>query len=344
MTSYDNLRKIIPADQALANEALSRSLRQVKKIFDTDLPTLSAAVSGLESNKDLPLINSLNNLIPSAVGNVITSTLATGTGPGNTLTTNDFIGTAAGVVHNDQLPILTNTVSTLETVGALDTLTANTGNASMGVYLVMADVLSGAYSNTDGVIYWVDIPGGYYGTGNYVAGTANAAIDLAFSTAGTGLIAVAANLIANIANTYPTEANTATSSMLAMAGELELNQNNCLAAGLEIGNIVNDIANANLTSNSTSAVLSFTTQLHDLGTEIEQGGAAQFLEQTANVSTLGGEAIVASMREGRNILALNAAGITLDTQLSSVNSNARPANNLSSGQYTVSEAVANIVI
>ena len=65
MTTYNTLKKIIPPDQALANQALSRSLRQVKDIFNTDLPTLSAAVSQLESNKDLTLINDLTQGQPS---------------------------------------------------------------------------------------------------------------------------------------------------------------------------------------------------------------------------------------------------------------------------------------
>ena len=74
MSNYDTLKKIIPPDQALANQALSRSLRQVKDIFNTDLPTLSAAVETLESNRDLGLINALTEPIPEVVTDFIGNT------------------------------------------------------------------------------------------------------------------------------------------------------------------------------------------------------------------------------------------------------------------------------
>ena len=77
MTTYNRLKKIIPPDQALANQALSRSLRQVKQIFDTDLPSVAEAVGRLESNKDLNQINALNTPIPLAVLSFVGNTLAT---------------------------------------------------------------------------------------------------------------------------------------------------------------------------------------------------------------------------------------------------------------------------
>ena len=130
MSNYDTLKKIIPADQALANQALSRSLRQVKDIFNTDLPTLSSAVSALESNKDLGLINALTEPVPAVVTNFVGNTLATGTGPGNTITINDVIGVAAGTTVNDELPVVTTVVSDLANIGALTALTGNGGSSS----------------------------------------------------------------------------------------------------------------------------------------------------------------------------------------------------------------------
>jgi hypothetical protein len=169
-------------------------------------------------------------------------------------------------------------------------------------------------------------------------------VDLAFSTAGTGLIAVANSYISNIATTYANLVVQANDARNACAQQLVLNVNNCIAAGVDIGNVVNDPANANLVANSVSTVLGLASQLHDIGLDVTQGGAAQFFENVANTSTLPGQAVIASMREGRNIAVLNAAGIVLDTQLIDINANTTVANNLQDGQYSVAEAQANIIL
>ena len=180
---YDTLKKIIPPDQALANEALSRSLRQVKDIFKTDLPTLSVAIESLESNKDLNLINDLTTPIPPEVQNFIGNTLATGTGPGNTVTVNDMIGIAAGNTVTTVLPEVVTAIDELSSSGALDSLMANTGNPSSstnGIYTVMSYCLAGSYTSGN----TVTIPTNIYIPGTPVAETANTpgeAIDLTFA-------------------------------------------------------------------------------------------------------------------------------------------------------------------
>ena len=338
MSNYDTLKKIIPPDQALANQALSRSLRQVKDIFNTDLSTLSAAVSQLESNKDLGLINALTEPVPAVVTNFVGNTLATGTGPGNTITINDVVGVAAGATVNDELPVVTTVVSDLANIGALDPLTGNGGTPSSvlnGVYTIMQYCLANAYPDGGGNI---QLP-----TTNYFTPTANPYIgfDDAF---GNALIPAANTIIANIATAYANVVVLANDATNACAEQLNLNVINCTAAGIEIGNIVNDPANANLVSNSVTTSLSLASQLHDIGLDVSAGGAAQFFGQVANTTNLTGQAVIASMREGRNIAVLNAVGIQLDTQLIDVNANTTVANNLGDGQYTVAQAQANIII
>ena len=343
MTTYNTLKKIIPPDQALANQALSRSLRQVKDIFKTDLVTLSTVVSQLESNKDLDLINNLATPLPSVVNTFIANTLATGTGPANTLTTNDVIGIAAGATVDSSLPVAANVIIQLDAVGALAPLTANggsSGSVDNGVYTLMGYALIGAYSNAGNVEDITTIPNTNYYAGPQVFGN----VDLAFNTAGTGLIFAANTIISNIATSYSNLADQSNEATNACASQLALNVQNCTAAGIDIANVVSNIANANLIANSVSSVLGFTSQLHELGLDITEGGAAQFLESVANTENLSGQAVVASMREGRNIALLNAVGIQLDTQLIDVNPNTTVANNLGSAQYTVAEARANIII
>ena len=342
MSNYDTLKKIIPPDQALANQALSRSLRQVKDIFNTDLPTLSAAVETLESNRDLDLINALTEPIPEMVTDFIGNTLATGTGPGNTITINDVIGVAAGATINDQLPTVTTVVSDLANIGALTSLTGNggsSGSVNNGIYTLMSYALTGVYSGGN-VANSTTIPNTTY----YAGPQTFANVDAAFGNVTVGLIARANTAIANIATTNANVVVIANDATNACAEQLNLNVINCTAAGIEIGNIVNDPANANLVSNSVTTSLGLASQLHDIGLDVSTGGAAQFFEQVANATNLTGQAVIASMREGRNIAVLNAVGIQLDTQLIDVNANTTVANNLGDGQYTVAQAQANIII
>lgn len=351
MSNYDVLKKIIPPDQALANQALSRSLRQVKEIFATDLPTLSAAVSVLESNKDLNLINELDTPIPSSISNFWAGTFATGTGPGNTITTNDVIGTAAGATHTQALTDVTANIQALASLGALNSLTANGGTPSSainGVYTVMQYCVNGAYTTITPNVpptpddYTITIPAPLPGQGVY-GPTAVGNTD-AYDAAFNNLINNANIAITSIASTYSDYAGNCNQATNAMGQQLDINLTNCLAANIDLPNIVNDPANANLVSNSTSTILTLTTQLHDIGLDVTQGGQAQFFEQVSDTTTLSGQGVIAAMREGRNIAVLNAAGIKLDTQLVDVNPNETVANNLSVGQYSVAEATANIVI
>lgn len=349
MTTYNQLKKIIPPDQALANQALSRSLRQVKEIFDTDLPSLAQAVSNLESNKDLDLINSLDTPLPPAVADFWGNTFATGTGPGNTITINDVVGVAAGVTINDELPTVTSVISDLSTAGALDPLIANGGSAGStvnGLYTQMQYCLDGAYTVVidpgPPVIISVTIPRTAYFNPPVGGSVSFGSVDDAFGDPTQGLIHWANVAISNIATSYSEQANVSNQSYDSMAYQLELNVTNANLAGIDIGNVVNDIANANLIPNSISTSLGIASRLHDIGLDVTEGGAAQFFEAVANTSNLPGQAVIASMREGRNIAILNAVGIELDTQLSDLNPNQTVANNLSDAQYTVSEARANI--
>jgi len=346
MSNYDTLKKIIPPDQALANQALSRSLRQVKDIFNTDLPTLSTAVSQLESNKDLDLINALTEPVPPVVTNFVGNTLATGTGPGNTITINDVIGVAAGATINTDLPVVTTVISDLANIGALDPLTGNGGTPASvlnGIYTLMSYTLAGEYSLSGNLELSTTIP-----PTNYYPGNTFSDVNSAFGnlTENTTLLYWGNYWIANIASnsSYANMVVIANDATNACAEQLNLNVINCTAAGIDIANVVNDLGNANLVANSVTTSLGLTSQLHDIGLDVSEGGAAQFFEQVANTTNLTGQAVIASMREGRNIAVLNAVGIQLDTQLVDVNANTTVANNLGDGQYTVAQAQANIII
>lgn len=334
MTEYDRLKKIIPPDQALANQALSRSLRQIKKITETDLPTIARVVSSMENNSGLTDINALTSPLPTAVSTFFSTTFATGTGAGNIITIDDMIGIAAGNTVVAELPVVTQSISTLAAANALNSLTANAGNPASvnnGIFTQMEYTLGNAYGNAPVIpatVYWA---GGSFldyddALGNGLIPAANTAI----------------NSIASINSDQVANSNQATD---AVASQLLINQNNLVAAEIDIGNIVlGDWANSNIQSNQQTAALMLGIQLHSIGQDIEEGGAAQFFEQVANLNSVSGQAVIASMREGRNIALFNSAGLGIDAQLSDVNANTPIANNLSTAQSSPSQARANIVI
>ena len=336
MSEYDRLKKIIPADQALANQALSRSLRQIKKITDSDLPTIARAVSGIENNAGLSDINTLATPLPAAVGNFYTSILATGTGAANAITIDDMIGIAAGNTVTEQMPLVTDAVNSLITSAALIGLTANTGNpasANNGIFTQMEYTLGGFYGNAPVIPATV-----------YYAGGSFADYDAAFDNPA-GLIPAANSIINSIASINSATVANSNQSTASISEQLVINQNNLVGAQIDIGNIVlGDWANSNVQSNQQTSALAFGIQLHTIGQDVEEGGPAQFFEQVANLSSVSGQAVIASLREGRNIALFNASGLGIDAQLSDVNANTPVANNLSTAQSTPGQARANIVI
>jgi hypothetical protein len=72
------------------------------------------------------------------------------------------------------------------------------------------------------------------------------------------------------------------------------------------------------------------------------GGAAYFLESVANVSTLGGQAVVSSLREARNQVRLTQASLQTDIVVN--DEIVEPQISYSSGQYTEAEAASQKII
>lgn len=311
---YNTLQKIIPQDQALANKALVASLMQIKGIFNSTLVSMSKAVTSLETNTGLGDINALTTPVPASVGSTLQSQLGSGTGPGNTLVLNDVIGTAAGATHNVELPIVTATMSNLATANAFYTLSFDNGNANsstkLGVFTVMNYVLSGSYNQSNPNptpppedLATIVIPAPQPGAGTY--GPANSAPSL-YASVFDVLIPIAAGDISNIATTYSTNVAITTSAFGNMAAQLEREKTNQTKAQIDF---------ANLQPNATSSVLSFASSLHSYGKDVEPGQAADYINSVADTSNQTGQAIIASMREARNIAALGAVGVPTDTQL-----------------------------
>lgn len=312
MITYERLSKIIPADQALACKAMSVSLQQIKNVSTLSSPQLAVAFVATVTTKDLDQINALTVAVPANVAAYYTDTYATGTGTGNTLVLTDLLGAAVGVTYIDQL---NNVVTTLNSIGnGLSNLTT--------IYTRMENTVNGVYGNA--VSGPVTIPAGY------AAGTyANA--DVAFSTA---LIPNAVVEIGNVVTAYPTETTSMNTEFDTMAQKVLTESNNLTLATINI---------AELTTTDRGPVMSFVESLPTYGVNREQNGPTWFLEQVADLTTLGGQAIVGCLREGQNLVILNNAGIGVDTNIPSQSSSPNPVANLIPATYTEAQA-ANLVV
>ncbi len=288
--SLATLKLIIPPDQALANKALAQSLQQLKSITTTTLPALSNAMLAVQSIGNLPAVANLTTPVPASVQSFYQSALGQGSGPNGTILLVDVIGSASGDVLYGNFNTVSNVISNLQTAGSLTTLESCYNN--------MLGTLGNAYGGPVGNVI---IPSGP-GAGTY------SSWDDAFTT---GLIPAANTAITNIVAGDVSNVSLANSAWGNIIFTLKTQSNNQNIAELDFGN---------LQPNSKSAVMSFTTNLHEYGLDISTGGANQYLNAVSNPITLSGQSIVASLQEGRNLAALNEVGVQLDTQLSDASS------------------------
>jgi hypothetical protein len=294
---YQELIRVIPPDQALANKAIARSLQQIKNIFNLTLPEFATSVVALETNAGLPAINALTQPVPNSIQASFLSMLATGTGPNGTLTLFDFVGVIAGTPYTAEFNETAITLNQMQSAGQLDTLTDSVD----GVYTVMINTLNGDYTTVidpgPPIDLTITIPGGLPGAGTYLS------LDSAFTT---GLIPAAQSLIGNIVTANPSSAVVLNSNFTNMAEQLTYETTNLTKAGVDF---------TELTGNATTSLLSLGTSLHDIGLDESDDGQNALFTAIADTSNIYGQAVIASLREGRNIAALNAVGINTDTQI-----------------------------
>ena len=296
--AYRELAKIIPADQALANRAIADSLGQVKNISQLTLPAFTTAVQTIETNAGLGDINALTQPVPTSVSNNLNTLLATGTGPNGTLTLFDFMGATAGIPYTAEFTAAADTINNMQAANALYYLT----DSIDGVYTVMQDTIDGAYTTVidpgPPADISITIPPGLPGAGTYFT------LDDAFAT---GLLPAAANLIANVVTANPGNVASLNSNFSNMAAQLSAEKTNLALAQVNF---------ADITGNSRSAVMSLGSNLQQIGKDVAPQGQAEFFTAIANTQNIYGQAIESSFREGRNLIALDDAGIGSDTQIS----------------------------
>jgi hypothetical protein len=329
MSTYNQLKQIIPADQALSNKALQAAFEQIKTIFDSSLPLVARATAGLESNVGLNLINALTEPLPANVVAYFTSTFATGTGEDGLFLLTDFIGTPTGWVHNEALSNTTSILNAMTSAGAFTTLT----NASTGVYTIMENTIAGDYTTfTPGVdpdpgTYTVTIPGGLPGAGTYSGYPESAAVQLAFTD---GLTPAMISAVATIVSNNSANVAQTTTNFNNISSQIILENTNLALAGVVLADLI-----------AGQQPFSLVTGLPSAGRDTTEGGAAYVMQSLAT-NTQGGQAIISTMREARNQDRLSSAGITTDIIVS--DELAEPQANLGTSQYTVAQATSQKII
>ena len=324
LSSYEQLRRIIPPDQALANKALQTGLDQIKNIFDTALPSLAAATVNLESNVGLDDINALTGPLPANVLAYYTQTLAGGTGPNGTLLLTDVIGSIVGWNINGPL---TNTTITLNTMTSEGDFVALTNNSN-GVYTTMNKTLNGDYTSNVGNVYVTVIPPGYPGNGSYSGGSLGNSIARAFEN---GLNPAMVSIVGTIVAANPTQVANTTAYFNIIGNQLVLEKNNLAATNVVFANLQPGVTPWGLVYG-----------LNSYGLDTVEGGAAYIFENIAVTSNPSGQAVVSTMREARNQARLNAIGVGTEITISQVT--AEPQANLGTTQYTVAQAVSQKIL
>jgi len=273
------LERIIPADAALANKALARSLSQIKSITNSNLPAISAAMAAVQTSGDLGDVSALTTPIPTSVKDFYQSQLAEGSGPNGQILLIDLIGTPSGIGITSEIETVTAVIGNLTTTSLV------------ACYDNMLGVLGNVYGDSPTVI-----PSGP-GAGTYTD------YDDAFVT---GLIPAANTLVSTITSTQTSEVGIANQAWGNVIAGLARQQTNQVTAELDFSELV---------PNNKTSIMGFTTNLHGYGLDVEPGDANQYLAAVANLASLSGQSVIASLREGRNIESLQTAGLGVDTQL-----------------------------
>ena len=326
MIAYDRLQQIIPPDQALANKALSVSLAQITNIGTLSLPSLARAVGNIATTRDLPLISSLTTAVPPEVASYY-NTLAIGSGVNGTIQVIDVIGLASGWVATSAFG------QTVSLYGNMNMTQLTT------VYNTMANSATGTYGDTGAGP--LTIPGGlpcagtYYGNAVYDSATGNISgyDPSALDGAMTCLLGSANVAIISLETTYPTECTELNTLWNGMANQVV--SENSLQNTIHLNY-------ANLQPNSTTSIYSFIYSLPSYGNDTAKGGLSQMLENMSDLTTLGGQAVVACLRQGRNTTALSNAGIPTNLTIP-ITTATPPQATLLPSTYSESEAINAVV-
>jgi len=310
----DELGKIIPPAQATANKAIQVAFQQINNVPTTTLPRLANAVLGNVDNPWLVTQPYLANTVVSTGAPVPVYYRATTDVP-------------AGIDINNTAYWTPTSLGGLSTMAGLPLIQAQTTpvNTSVTDY-VSTTMATGTGPN--GTITTYDVLGLALDANDFAAqlNTATTAIN-ALQTAGSlAALNTAYSGIASAANngqaiSHIADANSAIAALSASPYVTTLN-----TAWTYMANLMN--LSAKYTSQAginyfliqpgdKNSVYAFVQNLPGYGLLTANGDAAEFLQNLADTTTLGGQAIVGAMREGRNNARLSTAGLYNTNQIPS---------------------------
>ena len=308
MISYDRLQQIVPQDIALANKALAVSLQQIGGITNTTLPALANTIKGLQTTRDLPLVEALGQPVPQNVTDFFVSSFGQTANTVNNLNITSVIGVPSGIGYT---PTIANTIPTINSMNT---------TALHSTYQTMLNLVNGVYNNPIEMGYDIIIPSGPY------AGTYPDA-DTCMNTA---LIPGAQSQITALVAAYPTQTSSMNSGWYSMGQQFLSEQNSQKYANLDFNK---------LQANSTGSTYGLIYSLPGYGENTEQGGVCQYLEAIADISNFTGQSIIACLREGANQNLLRSVGINVSSTIPAAPNPAPLQANLIPSTYSSSEVV-----
>jgi hypothetical protein len=313
-TGCDELGKIIPPADAVANKAIQVALQQINNIINVPLPDLAQAVLGAVNNPwqvtDTYLPNDLVSAgAPVPVYYRATQEVPAGTDINNTAywtpTTLGGLSTMAG------LPLIqaqTTPVDTSVTNYFANSVATGTGPSGT---ITTYDVLGLALDADDFASRLTSVADTIDGLGTGLDDLSQIYIDMLSAANDAAMITLIANAnaeIASIGSVHPAQVATMNTDWVYMANLMNISARYTTEAGIDY---------FNLQTGDKNSVYGFVQNLPQYGLLTANHDAAEFLNNLADTTILGGQAIVGAMREGRNQARLGANGIYNATQVPS---------------------------
>lgn len=339
-TLGNRLRDVVPDHIAVANASLARSLGQIKGISNTTPSSLGSALGELETLKGLDLLEEQETYVTDAIRDYWTDTYGTdsdgitlATGNAGQYKLSDVIGFAAG--YNSAAPLKSNEnlLQEMKDNNELDDIIG-----SSGVYATIIAFCGNTWTTTDALnpgdtpTEWtVTIPGAYT-IGGYITTRIFVSTD-SETDARESCWAHITSAIASLLDSFKSNTRAVT------VATNSKRWNEQLVREYRIGEKMNQ--DLDTVFSSDDIAINFAFSLPSQALDTSEGGSAELLERIMNYESLGGQASIAAMREGRNIVRLNNANIQQDGFIDPT-AVEDPAS-LTTAQYTTTEAINKLI-
>jgi len=305
-TGCDELSKIIPPADAVANKAIQVALQQINNIPNVSLPDLAQAVLGAVNNPWQVTNAYLPNDLVSTGAPVPVYYRATQEVPAGTDINNTAYWTPTtlgGLSTMSGLPLIqaqTTPVDTSVTDYFANSVATGTGpDGTITTY----DVLGLALDADDFAARLTDAADTIDGLGTGLDDLSQIYVDMLSAANNAAMITLIANAnaeIASIGSVHPAQVATMNTDWVYMANLMNLSSRYTTEASIDY---------FNLQSGDKNSVYGFVQNLPRYGLLTANGDAAEFLINLADTAILGGQAVVGAMREGRNQARLESNGI-----------------------------------